>query len=127
MNKGYCVYFQNKLIGESQICRNGLYYQVFCRCDQPGNDIYRLVGIGEKGELDLGVCIPEKGKLVVNKNVPVNRFPVGMEHFELKANNTTETDKFIAVKQDEPFLYISKLVSARLCSFGEKIGVILDD
>lgn len=127
MEEEYRVYFQKKLIGKSRIYRNGLYYHVCCQCDLPGGDIYRLAGIGENGTLDLGICIPEKGKLILHKNIPANRFSVGIEYLELKVNNTAETVEFVVLKQDEPFSYLSKLIGAKLCLLGDEIGVVFDD
>ncbi len=125
MGKCYFIHFQGRQIGELQIYTEGLYYRIFCRCNLPGKEVYRLIAIGEKDEFDLGICLPEQGELILRKCIPVKCLHFEILGFELREHNTAVSERFIAVHQNEAFPHIDQLCGAKWRCHGEIMGVIL--
>lgn len=121
------VYFENEVVGTCSLERKGLYYHIVCRCANVATGICRLtVQCGDQS-LDLGVLIPEKGLLCLNRSIASKIFPKGQPMFYIWSEKWRDTHNFIPVGEGEVFFYLSQLEKVRFANRGGQVGVILTE
>ena len=121
------VYFENEVVGTCSLERKGLYYHIVCRCANVATGICRLTVQCEDQRLDLGVMIPEKGLLCINRSIPAKNFPKGQPMFYIWSEKWRDTHNFIPVREGEVFFYLSQLEKVRFANRGGQVGVILTE
>lgn len=127
MEGNWDVYLENKVVGTCSIEQRGLYFRIVCRCSKAATGICRLAVQWGNQTLDLGVMIPEGGFLCLNRSIPVKKFPKGQPRFFIKSDEPVDTDNFVAVREGEGFLHLSRLGKARLARRNGEMGVILNE
>lgn len=116
MEEIFDVTLDGQTVGTVRLKREGLYYQVYCRCRVADGEIHRLYAGGEK----LGVLIPENGELVLNTKVAAKRMKEGCA-FTIGENS----EKFIPIRPGEAFEHLDKLRTGRLGWRAGKMGLLL--
>ena len=78
---------EGRPVGTAEITEEGLYLRFTADCEDPVEGPCRLVGIGERGELRLGVPEPEGGRLRLSRALSRRDCAaVGrLSHLELRA------------------------------------------
>ena len=72
------VNYHNAEIGSAEVCREGLYYRIDCKCKFHDKGIYRLTAEGAKGTVDLGICIPlAQDSWGLSTRVPISKLGLG--------------------------------------------------
>lgn len=134
--------------GKVEIIRQGLYCRVVCRCHVPLDTVYRLYGVSEKGEENLGVVMPEGDGFLLDRRLPAKRLE-GCTRFllsdgseaepmpepEEKTKETAEeaageeaqTGTFVPICPEEPFSYLHQLESAYLEEQNGQIGAHIQE
>lgn len=117
----------DKVLGKVRVEKQGLYYQISCRCQLPGNEIHRLlVNCGGKTE-NLGICVPMDGGFGVDKKIPCKQLGQGTPEFALLPKQEKQQRRFIAVYPDEPFSYMARLKGAFLARQADQLGIVLPE
>lgn len=111
----YGVFFGEKSVGKAQVVRQGLYYQVICRCDLSGEVMHRLeVSCGDK-RFNLGILVPMERGFGLDTRFPVSRVGEGPLQFRLlPRHDELEGRMFVPIKPEEPFRYLERLKDAFL-------------
>lgn len=123
MESCYEVYFGSEPAGKVQLLRQGLYYRIICRCQIPGDQVYRLYAVQGDRRENLGVLVPEGDAFLLDKKIPAKRIGDKTTRFMVSSGNTCPKVKFIPISPEEPFLYIDRLKNAFLQSEHGKIGI----
>lgn len=115
MDGQFPVLLGGRTVGKVQLERQGLYYRVVCRCSLSGEVMYRLEASGVRGKAGLGILVPMESGFGLETRFPVSR--VGEE--ALRFTLTPRHDdlcgrKFVPIRAEEPFAYISRLKDAFL-------------
>ena len=64
--------FQGKPCGQAAFCREGLYLQVTCDCENVTDQVVRAYLEGPEDRLALGVLVPENGMLHLCRRIPAS-------------------------------------------------------
>lgn len=106
----YPVQLGGKPVGKAQVTRQGLYYQVCCRCNLSGEVMYRLeAACGEK-RVNLGILVPKESGFGLDTRFPVNRVGQGTLSFRiLPRHDALQGRMFVPITPEEPFAYLSRL------------------
>ncbi len=112
-------------LGRAQVTRQGLYYQIRCRCRLTGDVLYRVqVSCGEKGE-SLGTLVPMGNEFGLDTRLAVKKLGEGELRFRLLPRHGELTGKFVPLAPEEPFQYISRLKNAFLENREGVLGIVL--
>ena len=117
----------DKVIGRVQVEKQGLYYQIRCRCDLSGEVMHRLVVRCGGKEENVGVCVPMEGRFGVDKKIPCKHLGEGTPEFMLLPKHEPIAGKFIAVYPEEPFSYIHRLEQTFLAYHENQVGILLKE
>ena len=90
MDENYAVMYRNEQVGKLQMQRQGLYCRMQCRCQLPGDDIYRLKMVQGKDSTHIGVLVPEGDGFLLDKRIPAKRIPAGELHFVVRGSREPE-------------------------------------
>ena len=109
--KEYDLKLNGETVGKVDVSRQGLYYEIFCRCDLRLDASYKLVARGSKGESRLGGFVPANGSLCLRTRIPVSRIGEGEISFR-----TENYDSYcrIILKEDQPLDCLDQLINAHL-------------
>lgn len=110
-------------VGKVQLIREGLYYRVICRCVIPGEQVYRLYAVMGNRRENLGVLIPERDGMLLNRKIPAKKLPSDALQFIVSSGAVHQDEIFIPISPEEPFLYIERLKNSFLDSEHGKIGI----
>lgn len=123
----YEIFFGKDKVGKVQVLREGLYYRFICRCRLTGDVVCRLaVRCGEKQE-NLGVVVPMGDGFGLDKKLPVKRLGEGEMEFFLGPKHDRVMGKFVPIRPEEPFAYISRLKTSFLVRQNGQAGILLED
>ena len=121
----YPIELSGREIGQAEVTRQGLYYHFTCRCRLTGEVICRLAAVcGDQME-NLGVPVPETGYFVLQKNVPVSKLKDGNLRIRVVPRHPQLDGKFIPIRPEEPFAYLSRLKDAYLQRRGGQLGIVI--
>ena len=122
MEGTYEVVHAGKTVGNVTVTRQGMFYCISCRCHLSGDVAYKLVGIFEQREIDLGLLVPERNAYGLYSRI--NMKIAGMEKpvFVLRLNRSQLVQK-VDVSPKEPFGYLAKLENAYLVKNNGKIHI----
>lgn len=115
MRMDYGVSFGEETVGRAQVIRQGLYYKVICRCRLSGGVICRLEVSCNGRTVNLGILVPVENGFGLETRVPVSRLGEGEMTFRvLPRHDALQGRKFVPIKPEEPFAYLSRLKEAFL-------------
>ena len=119
----YEISYGDRSIGTVRLTKKGLYYEISCRdCLKLPHRIEMRCG-GK--QYDLGVCVPYDDGYGFIKHIPVKHIGDGSMEFAAKTSEFKE--RFIEVKQDRPFAYLSQLTNACFSRIGNVSGIRIKD
>lgn len=98
----YPVTMDGEVVGTVSVSRNGLYYDLFCRCRVDGDQMLDLIIETNQGSRQLGLLAPAGDRLVLQKRIPVKQIGDGICGFILQFRNV-KANEFIPVIPDRPF------------------------
>ena len=110
--------------GTVNVTKEGLYYRFSCRCNLTGEVMHRLVVRTDAGQVDLGVCVPMEGRFGAEKKLPCKKFGSNPEFFLLPKHEGVK-GRFVPIRAEEPFAYLSKLKNAFLEIRNGEIGIMI--
>lgn len=117
----------DKCIGKARVEKQGLYYQISCRCKPEGQEMHRLtVKCGGRTE-NLGICVPVEGGFGVEKKIPCKRLGQGTLEFQILTKQEKQLGKFVAVYPEEPFSYMARLKGAFLARQADQLGIVIPE
>ena len=119
----YDIFLWDKPVGKAEVAREGLYYRFICRCCVTEDTLCR-VAVGRE---NLGVLVPAADGFVLETKLPVKRFVNTVPEFRLIPNRPILEGRFVPIKPEEPFAYISRLKTAYLCSQDGQVGAIIKE
>ena len=117
MIQEYDVGYGGQCVGRVKLERNGLYWQLHCRCRIFDNEIHRHFAYCE----NIGVLIPVRGELVLETRVAAKRIKEGCS-FSLDDGRRN----FIPLHPGEAFGYLGKLRLAKLAFREGEPGIFLE-
>lgn len=123
MEGRYSVFQNEKVIGEVDVSRQGLYYRFFCRCNYHGDNFCRLmIQLGDT-EVSLGIMVPEGPEFILEKRLPVKKFGMETPVFYIPyPKDPSPEGMFVPISKDEPFLWLTKLRKAFLIHHDGRVG-----
>ena len=125
--KRYDILQGGQVIGQAVVERQGLYYRFSCRCRLTGQVICRLmVTCGDKCE-SLGVPVPEKDAFTLHTRISVSRLGEGEMSFRAVPRHNPLEGRFIPLRPEEPFAYLTRLKNAYLENRNGTMGIVLPD
>lgn len=86
----YAVMYRGEQVGKLQMQKQGLYCRLQCRCQLPGDDIYRLRMLSGEDSIHIGVLVPDGDGFLLDKKIPEKRIPSGELRFSVRGNRDTE-------------------------------------
>ena len=107
MVKLFSIHYEKNQVGYAKCTRQGLYYHISCDVKRIDNNLYRVYVIDSSKIMDLGICVPEGNRFVINKRIPIKSFDGEPERFILIAD--ADVKHFVPVLENVPFDYIQKL------------------
>lgn len=117
----------NQVIGQACVQRQGLYYQINCRCRLSGEVICRIVVTCGGKQENLGIPVPEKDAYTLHTRISVSRLGEGGMSFRAVPRHNALEGKFVPLSPEEPFQYLSRLKNARLESRNGVVGIVLEE
>ena len=119
----YSIHYLNRPVGKATVIPQGLYYSISCFCDLDGDEIYEVVFSQKDTRHNLGVLVPEDGRLVLTKKIPAKFFTEDELSFYIVVRERIELLNFVAVEKTLPFPYIAQLEHAVMRKKDGKTGV----
>ncbi len=114
METFYSVSRNGSHCGKVSVSRQGLYYRFHCRCVLDTEDIYRLSLTCGDLQISLGILVPSDEAFVLTTKIPAKQLKEGQWYFTVTAKAPISPDRFIPIRPEEPFAYISRLKSSFL-------------
>lgn len=108
----YQVYMNNEIVGTAELTALALYYQIRCSC-AVREGVYRLYDRCDRGCIPIGLCIPDRDCIRLDKNVPIKKLGQGSHYFYLESK-TGNSDKQMRIMADAPVESLLDLESAKL-------------
>ena len=112
------IYHNGKTVGQMQFEKQGLYYEVSCRCKYPLEKALRVFAVCNGEKIPLGLCVPEGAYFTMRYHIPATRFSGEIERCELWENQSENV--YIPLDPNAPFPYIRLLEKARFCTLDGK-------
>lgn len=116
------ILYDQSVVGEAEMVKEGLYYKIKCTCMLPESGIHRIVVNDGETLRDLGVCVPVGDKFVVNVRIPTKY----IKGKNLKFYLVSDKNKGIVVATGMPFSQLDNLESARLQIANGQTEIIID-
>ncbi len=121
----YEVTFGGQAVGKVQVTREGLYWHFLCHCCLSGGVVCRLqVVCGGKAE-SLGVLVPSGEGFRLETKLAAKRLGQGELCFEVVPNRPVLQGKFVPIRPEEPFAYLTRLKDAYLARQEGQLGVVI--
>lgn len=127
MEGTYPIIYLGQTMGQAVVKRQGLYWQMDCRCHITGQGMHHLVLTIGQTSRSLGTLVPENGGFVLRTKVAVKHLPEGAPSFRALAKHPPMTGIFVPLSPEEPFCYLSRLEEGFLQRRGETVGFFLPD
>ena len=122
MEGTFSVFLNGQTVGKVQVSREGLYYRFSARCHLREKEMCRL----EANGINLGIPAPEGAAFRLETKKPAKLFS-GKWDFQIIPNRPAIEGKFVPIKPEEPFSYLSRLKESYLVRKGDLVGIILKE
>ena len=127
MESSYDVMHAQQCIGKAQIVKQGLYYHISCKCRLSGQVLCRLIVFSDAGQTDLGILVPKEGRFTIETKIPVKKIGTQNIRFVVLPKPVRTKGRYVPLKPEEPFAYLSQLYNAFLTRIDTQIGVTIVD
>lgn len=121
----YPIFKGQEQLGKVQLLQEGLYYRVSCRCQRPGDQVYRLAAVCGGKKVNIGILVPMGDAFGIDKKIPRSHFGTGPAHFEVLPQHESVEGLFVPLSPTEPFQYLAQLEQARLARKDGHLGAVL--
>lgn len=122
----YELKFGGQAVGKVQVTRQGLYYRFRCRCRLSGDVISRVSILCDGKQDNLGILVPMGDGFGLDTGLAVKKLGQGRPEF-LVMPVRPKGEKFVPLRPEEPFSYLSRLKNAYLAERNGTIGILLDE
>ena len=123
MKESYMIYLDEKPVGVASVILQGLYCCVSCVCELDQGPIYNVNICGIETNENLGVLVPEKGKLVLTKKIPVKKLKDKVLSFRITVREERDSYDYIPIDDAFLFSYIDRLEDAILVNREGKLYI----
>ena len=122
----YDILLGGEAAGTARVTREGLYYCFSCQLRLSGEVMYKLVLQKDGETVDLGIPAPQGNVFTLTTRIPIKR--VGDAPFSIRAvpKHAPVGSRFVPLKEDEPFRYLSRLNEAVFAVRDGKPGILID-
>ena len=120
----YQILMDGKNVGAVDVNREGLYYKFSCLCVPPDDKIYRIFLRDGSGTRNLGVCVPEGKKYMLNVRIPVKKINGTQFEFFMASKMSDIIEE--PIETGKPFPYLDKLENAILHTENGKQVILLN-
>lgn len=120
------VYDGDRAVGTCSLSRQGLYCRILCRCSFSADGICRLKLKCGRDTLDIGILVPTDGGFGLDKRVAAKSLPDGKPEFYIQTARE-RNGKFVPVRPEEAFSFLSRLSEAKFGRRGGEVGVLLPE
>ena len=148
MEDNYAVMYRGEQVGKLQMQKQGLYCRMQCRCQLPGDDIYRLKMLQGEDSIHIGVLVPEGDGFHLDKKIPAKRIPPGELSFVVRGSREAEVrepekmpekpeetpektpeetleKEFVPICEEEPFPELEQVRSSVLAWQDDQPGIFI--
>lgn len=120
----YPILLDGNSVGKAEVVKEGLYYRFSCVCYPTNKEIYRIFLNDGRKTRNLGVCVPDGRRFILNVCVPVKYISNGDFSFEMKPE---ETDlKYEPIESGKAFSNLDLLEDAKLQTIDGKQVLIIN-
>lgn len=123
----YEIQLADKVVGQAQVARQGLYYYIQCFCELNSDTIYRIVVTCGEKRLDLGVCVPTGKSFGLSTKVAIKRLGEGGFKFSLISQSEMRKSTFYPISTEAGFDQIELLPCAFFAKRNGQIGAVVYD
>lgn len=113
MDVTYSVTWEERIVGQVRIVSRGLYSDIECRCKLPEGEIYRLWVYTDAEKTNLGVLYPGSEEFSLRRRLPTRDIPTLNPIFRIQRPAREADMRFVPVREDTPFAYLSLLPQSR--------------
>lgn len=124
MDGVYNIFDGGTVIGAARVSREGLYYRFDCECRPEKRELFKICLSDENEKIILGTPIPEGHRFCLRTKLPIKRLCGQKPRFFINGRSE-ETEKFIPVAPDMPFLYLQELENAYFCIRDGVSGIVI--
>ncbi len=110
------ILLEEKSVGKAWIRREGLYWQISCRCQIPKGRVYRLITQGQ----NLGIPVPQGQEFRLDTRIPAKKLGDITAIFAVPKAE----ESFAPVSADGPFPFLHCLTGARLAERNGTVGIL---
>ena len=114
MEGTYEVNKNGQVVGRATVTREGMYYQIRCRCDLNEEGMFRLVIDFEDDRIDLGILVPDGKGFGLQTRINTKTLGQGSPAFSILPRRESIQHTVIKLCPEEPFRYLSRLEDAFL-------------
>lgn len=109
LDKTYPVYLDKEQVGNINLRKIGLYYNVDCKCSLPGNRIFRLFAQCGDWKCKIGIPAPEGTCYALRTNVRFGEVPVDDLRFFVATDEVHSDQQRILICEDKPCFHMDQL------------------
>ena len=120
----YQILMDGKNMGTADVNKEGLYYKFSCLCVPPDDKIYRIILRDGNGTRNLGVCVPDGKKYMLNVRIPVKKINGNQFEFFMVSKINDAIEK--PVETGKTFPYLDKLENAILQTENGKQVIVIN-
>jgi len=123
----YSVKYQNTIVGQAELIKQGMYYRISCQCRLPKDGWYRLYLDNGVRDYDIGLFVPAAGEYRLVSSVPMRRFCGTDFQFTVKSMQPEEIGRFFSVEVHEPFAELMRLEHACYKMKNGQVGIWISE
>ena len=113
MTGTYHITLDNHRVGTAAVTQQGLYYRIACQCVFKVKGFYCISAESGEHREHLGLCIPEGDRYILNKSIPVKRFPEKKLSFYASRKKENSEHTFIPVETGGEFTGLAELMNGK--------------
>ncbi len=111
-------------MGQAEVVRQGLYYEINCRCRLPENRIFRVALCIGDGWENLGVLVPEGDAFCLKKRLAAKKYGSIEAEFRVYGTGENPMETFVPLDPNMPVDCLPRLKEARFARRGDVPGLL---
>ena len=127
MDGEYPVFFAMEEVGRANVCKEGMFWRICCRCGLSQDVPCRLQANWGEETHDLGLFTKEGDGLGLTVRINRKSVPAGKPVFRVAVKHRENTEQFVPISSQEPFAYIARLKHAYLVNRAGQLGIAFRD
>ena len=125
MEKTCPILLGGQTVGQASVIQEGLYLHISCACRFSGEMLYKITLTSGDYTEELGIPVPSEGRFRLRTSRPAKRFEGNELVFCASPKHNPLTGRFVPLKPEEPFAYITQLQNAFLEVRGGQVGLVI--